>query len=138
MEEPEYNKGMDLLKESFAKLSGGPRILLVDDDENDLLSAKRELANFVCTIVESPSIEHAIKALDTERIDLVLCDLKFPHAPATDLISRITQRNLAVEFMALTGFPKSPFADDIAKMGAFRVVPKPVSPEFLGRFLARK
>jgi two-component system KDP operon response regulator KdpE len=70
-------------------MTGGPRLLLVEDDD----SARRLLATYLMRsgyrVDEAGTAADALRAWDAHRADLILLDLGLPDADGVDIVRRI-------------------------------------------------
>jgi CheY-like chemotaxis protein len=57
-----------------------PKILLVDDDDNDIFLTRKSLEGQNCDVVSAKSVTEALKQIATQRFDVLLTDLHMPEA----------------------------------------------------------
>jgi PAS domain S-box-containing protein len=103
------------------------RILYVEDDENDVDLAKRELRRALpdlqLTVVGT--VSEAQAALESPAdFDLVLADLRLPDGSGTEILHAIRQRNLPLAVIVMTGQGDEDTAVGIIKAGADDYVAK--------------
>jgi CheY-like chemotaxis protein len=55
-----------------------PKILLVDDNDNDLVLARRSLEKQNCEVVTARSVTEALKQIATQSFDVLITDLHMP------------------------------------------------------------
>ena len=83
------------------------RVLLVEDDEIDILSAKRILANCSQSIKfvnESVgTLSEAVEYIGSREYDLVLLDLGLPDSSGIETVQKVSEANPHVSIVALTG-----------------------------------
>jgi len=83
------------------------RVLLVEDDEIDILSAKRILANCSQSIkfdIESATtLSEAVEYVGSREYDVVLLDLGLPDCSGIETVQKVSQANPHVSIVALTG-----------------------------------
>ncbi|RJP17515.1 MAG: response regulator [Candidatus Abyssobacteria bacterium SURF_5] len=100
-------------------------LLLVDDEEQFLSTAKRLMekrgvSTFVCT-----NGFDAIRILKERRIDVVLLDLKMPGINGVEVLRKIKQNHPDIEVILLTGHASVESAVEGLKLGAFDYLMKP-------------
>lgn len=110
------------------------RVLIVDDHELIRKSIIRVLQRLRFEhFFETSNVEEAIRVLDSEDVDLVLCDLYLGEAKGFDILNHIRNRDTKsdIPFVVITGEASK---DDIVKaadMGADDYVLKPFQPQEL-------
>src|SRR3984893_10716504 len=57
-----------------------PKILLVDDDDNDIFLTRRSLEGKNCAVVAATSVPEALRLIATQRFDVLITDLHMPEA----------------------------------------------------------
>jgi DNA-binding NtrC family response regulator len=65
-----------------------PRILHVDDDRNTLAAVAHEL-NAIADVVSADGVERARRVLATDRIDLVIVDIRLGSESGLDLLPEL-------------------------------------------------
>src|ERR1700686_4718735 len=55
-----------------------PRVLLVDDDDNELFLTRRSLEKQDCEVVSATCVTEALKEIATQRFDVLITDLHMP------------------------------------------------------------
>jgi len=104
-----------------------PRVLVVDDDwwVAELLGALlREAGYEVCS---APDGEAALAAIECQRPDLVLADVRMPRLDGPGLARRLRARRVAVPVLLTSAAAAPPLAD----LPGIRFVPKPFAPDRL-------
>jgi DNA-binding NtrC family response regulator len=108
----------------MAKAKGGR--LLVVDDEAELRSALCEaLADQGYETMGATSGAEALKALDKQDFDLLLCDLMMPGTDGIQLLSKALTIDPNLVGIIITGQGTIPSAVEAMKVGAFDYVLKP-------------
>jgi two-component system response regulator HydG len=100
--------------------------LLIVDDERVVREASREAAlalGYRASACDSP--DHALRALESQNIDVVLLDLKMPGAGGLETLRQIKQRRPEVEVIVVTGHGTVDSAVQAMKAGAYDFVTKP-------------
>jgi DNA-binding NtrC family response regulator len=99
-------------------------ILIIDDEEKlrSLLLRIISLEGF--EVLEAATCKAALKKLDTNEIDAVLCDVKLPDGNGVDLIKEIKNKFPLVEIILLTAHGNIPDGVQAIKNGAFDYITK--------------
>lgn len=106
-----------------------PRILVVDDEKviREILSEFLTLEGYVVRSVEDG--EKALTELRLRPYDLVISDLKMPRVSGLQLLERITEENINVLTVIMTGFGTVESAIEAMKKGAYDYILKPFKVE---------
>ncbi|HET8845623.1 MAG TPA: hybrid sensor histidine kinase/response regulator [Ktedonobacteraceae bacterium] len=110
-----------------------PRLLLIDDDPALLEALVHLLALRLPEVVvdHEQVVEQALSRLQTEKYDLLICDIVLPGANGLDLLSnfREVQQNLPVIF--ITGHGEQNLAIRALRLGAYDYLLKPIDRDLL-------
>lgn len=102
-----------------------PNILIVDDEETDRLSGGAILESAGHTLFFAQHGESALKVYNENAIDLIITDLKMPRLNGLRLIQELTEIDLYVGIVAVSGASADQL--DLAKnLGAVRTLFKPI------------
>jgi response regulator RpfG family c-di-GMP phosphodiesterase len=106
-----------------------PRILVVDDEKviREILSEFLTLEGYRVRAVEDG--EKALTELRMRPYDLVISDLKMPRVSGLQLLEKITEENINVLTVIMTGFGTVESAIDAMKKGAYDYILKPFKVE---------
>lgn len=99
--------------------------ILLIEDENDvrqLLNRVLSLEGFV--ISEAVNCKDALKILEREQIDLILCDVKLPDGNGVEFIPLIKRLYPYMEIIMLTAYGNIPDSVQAIKNGAFDYITK--------------
>jgi two-component system NtrC family response regulator len=99
-------------------------ILLVEDENDVRLLLKRVLSLEGFVVFEAENIKKASKLLESENIDLVLCDVKLPDGNGVEFISKIKAAYPYIEIIVLTAYGNIPDSVQAIKNGAFDYITK--------------
>ena len=112
------------------------KILVVDDDANDVALLSRVLGEFHCdvTVTKDPSEAHDM--IQKEPFDFVFLDQRMPKIDGLDLLKNTIPGN-GTQFFIVSGFPESRVLSESLELGAL-YIPKPVSRRLLATFLKPK
>ncbi len=103
-----------------------PVILTVDDEANILKALKRTLRKVDAKIIAAESGQEALDLLDTERVDVVISDMRMPGMSGAELLARVRADQPQCSRILLTGY--SDVADTIQAVnegGIARYLSKP-------------
>jgi len=111
------------------------RVLIVDDDQEMLLSLKEGLSKFDDTFSVSIAGDGtiALEKLTRHAISLVVTDLKMPGMDGFSLLSKIMESYPDIPVIIMTGYSTPEMRKMAAKGGAVRYIEKPFLIEDLGR-----
>ncbi|MBW4602307.1 MAG: response regulator [Calothrix sp. FI2-JRJ7] len=114
------------------------KILVVDDDEVDRMTVRRELYNagVLAVLSEVDTCSEAIKLVHTNSYDCIFLDYRLPDGDGLTLISRLRAENIKVPLVVLTGQSDELVAVELMKAGANDYLSKSrVSSETLAQVL---
>ncbi len=111
------------------------RVLLVDDENEFLLSAKKIFQRRGMDVFEASNGKEALDLLARQRVDVVVADVKMPGLGGIDLLDRIKRDDPLIEVVLLTGHGSVTLAVDGMKRGAFDYLTKPQETEDLIRVI---
>lgn len=100
------------------------KVLIIDDEENlrKLLARIIRLEGF--TIVESNNLKNALKSIDKEDPEIILCDVKLPDGNGIDFVKEVKSKNSIAEIILLTAYGNIPDGIQAMKNGAFDYIVK--------------
>jgi response regulator RpfG family c-di-GMP phosphodiesterase len=106
-----------------------PRVLVVDDEKviREILSDFLTMEGYVVRTVEDGAA--ALRELKLRPYDLVISDLKMPQMGGIELLESITQNNINVLTVIMTGFGTVETAIEAMKKGAYDYILKPFKVE---------
>ena len=101
-----------------------PIIHLIDDEEKlrSLLSRLISLEGF--DVVQAGDCKTAIKKLEQQEFDAVLCDVKLPDGHGVDFVNVIKEKQPQTEVILLTAYGNIPDGVQAIKNGAFDYIVK--------------
>jgi DNA-binding response OmpR family regulator len=115
-----------------------PRILIVDDEENQRRSLSIGLRLEGFEVHDAPDGERALSWLASNDADLAIVDLMMPGIHGLDLARRIRMRHPGVRIVLTSAYHLSERQMERAGCGAIAFVPKPYCMEDLAEFLRAK
>lgn len=113
------------------------RILVVDDEQVILDSAKKILAPEGMSVLTAPDAETALSVLIAESPDILVTDLILPRASGMKLLESALARDPGLVVILTTGFSTVENASAALKHGAFEFLPKPFTCDELLACVAR-
>ncbi|ADV43137.1 sigma-54 dependent transcriptional regulator [Bacteroides helcogenes] len=106
-------------------------ILIVEDDITYGMMLKTWLGKKGFQVTSASSIARAQKHIETERVELILSDLRLPDKDGIDLLKWLSERNLQIPLIIMTGYADIQSAVQTMKLGARDYIAKPVNPDEL-------
>ena len=107
------------------------KALVVDDERRMRRVLQMVLEKMGIGSTATETAEEALACLATERVDLVLSDLRLPGMSGIDLLARVRETDADVPFIVLTAYGTVETAVEAMKRGAFDYVLKPFDVEAL-------
>lgn len=100
------------------------KVLIIDDEEKlrTLLSKIISLEGF--EVYQAADAKSGLKKLETNDIDVVICDVKLPGSSGVDLSKTIKEKYPATETILLTAYGNIPDSVQAIKNGAFDYITK--------------
>jgi len=103
-----------------------PRALVVDDEPHIRELLEITLARMDVEAVCAENLERAYAALEYEKLDLCLTDMRLPDGSGLDLVRHVGQRHPDLPIAVITAYGDVQSAVSALKEGAFDFVTKPV------------
>ena len=104
------------------------KVLVVDDDETVRRSYLRSLSGAFRNVEAAEDGHEALQAMENERFDVVLLDLRMPGSDGISVLRTIKQRWPESEVVVITGYPTIETAKEAVRLGAYDYLAKPVGP----------
>ena len=101
------------------------RILVVDDQEIARVALLRILRKHGFTCLEAPNAFKTLELLETETVDLVLCDIKMPGMNGISLVKAMAHRIPEISFVMVSSMDNAEMAMECLRQGAYGYVLKP-------------
>lgn len=104
---------------------GGLSILIVDDEQmmRDLLQRILTRDGYVVTVAEDG--ETALRVLETQRVDLIMSDIKMPGMNGFDLLKIVKREYPETVVIMMTAYGDTYTVKDALMLGADEYVSKP-------------
>jgi DNA-binding NtrC family response regulator len=106
-------------------------ILIVDDEQSMREACREVLASDGFILQEASSGEKALDILGQQAFDLLILDLKMPHADGMEILRAVQQESPGTATVVITGYPSIDTAVEAMKLGAADFLPKPFTPDVL-------
>ena len=105
------------------------RVLVVDDEENIRHMLDLHLAREGFTVVQATDGDGALKALDADDYDAILCDLVMPSMDGMSLLQILGRRGVSTPVILMSAHADTDTALQAIQAGAFDYVAKPFRAE---------
>ncbi len=111
------------------------RMLIIDDEIVvqkscfDIFTEKKSKHGITYDVQMVSSADEALHVLDSQKVDIVLTDLKMPGLSGIELIPKIKASNPETIIVVMTGFSTVATAVEAMKLGAHDFIPKPFTPD---------
>lgn len=104
-----------------------PRILVVDDEENQrtILGGFLQKSNY--QTFTFPSGEKALEYIQFNPVDLIISDMKMGKMSGQDLLQKVKEQNPNLPFIMITAFGNVDHAVEMMQKGATDYISKPVN-----------
>jgi two-component system response regulator AtoC len=108
------------------KMNSKGYILVVDDEEDILVSFKEILEDEGYKVDISPNPKEAVELVKQNDYDLIISDLKMPQMSGDQFLKEVRKYNQISSFIVLTAYGTVETAVDCMKHGAFDYLSKPI------------
>lgn len=126
---------MEELIKAFHQLYSSPKILVVDDEENDFLALAKMFEKFGTQLYHSASVEMAIELLKENNFSLILLDWKIPNSGGGALLDYLNGTVNAIPVALYTGHMDSVILSEAAKKRVVALISKPITLEQIKQLL---
>ena len=109
-------------------MSEQSKVLIVDDDAVVRLSYQRALQAAHYSVEAVTNGEDALAAVEQQRFDVVLLDLRMPGMDGMAVLRAIKRSSPYCEVVVITGYPTVETAKEAVRLGAYDYLAKPVGP----------
>lgn len=112
------------------------RILIVDGDESIRYTFQRFLAGegYGPVRIAATAAEALALTVTDKNFDLVICDMMLEGMPGSDLLRKLREAGVECPVVMITGSPDIESALEMARIGAFDYIAKPINKQMLLRF----
>lgn len=101
------------------------RILIVDDEQGIRELLISEFVKLGYDVFSSVNGEEAVSMLQTEKVDIVITDMKMPKVDGLELLKFVKEKTPETEVIIITGYATVENALDAMRSGAYDFVQKP-------------
>lgn len=107
------------------------KILIIDDDlfVCRLLDRLLQRNGHACAIAANGS--EALRCMQENQFDMVLCDFRLPDINGTQLLSNIQKLSALTRVIIISGYTDDKVKQDVLSKGAYDFIEKPFVPEDL-------
>ncbi|MBD3184446.1 response regulator [Candidatus Poribacteria bacterium] len=102
------------------------KILIVDDEENELEAMEETLSGQGYDIITKSSGKDALSSLKTENFDVILTDLKMPDVDGLEILKTAKETEPEPDVIVITGFGSVDTAVEAMRSGASDYIEKPL------------
>lgn len=102
-----------------------PLLLIVDDEQQILSALRRSLRREGFEIIAVASPREALRALEEQRVDIILTDHMMPGMSGLQLLARAKERWPEAMRIVITGWPGAIPAEEVRDLGIRAVIAKP-------------
>jgi DNA-binding NtrC family response regulator len=113
------------------------RILVVEDDKALAEVLCDELRDRGYMAVPAETVGEGLNQLNESDFDVALLDLMLPDGSGIDVLKKITEEELAMEAIVLTGYATVGTAIEAMKLGAYDYITKPARMEEIETLVAK-
>jgi two-component system response regulator HydG len=99
------------------------------DDKRNMVGLMSKVLRGDATVRTAESGADALRILASERIDVVLCDLKMPDMDGLDVLRASKKLQPGIEFILMTAFATVGTAVEALRLGAYDYLTKPFEPD---------
>jgi DNA-binding NtrC family response regulator len=105
------------------------RILVVDDEPDMLALMKMMLEEKGYEVIVTNNPLEVGELLESQKVDIVLTDLKMPGLDGIEVLSEVKRRDPEVTVMVITAYGSLESAEEAIERGAFDFITKPFRKE---------
>lgn len=109
------------------------RVAVIDDDRMVASTLASLLGRAGYNVDKFHAPTEALRYLERELVDVVICDISMPEMTGLDLLAQVRTRRLDLPVIFITGVPEIGDTMRAMELGAFRYLAKPIERELLLR-----
>jgi two-component system response regulator HydG len=108
-----------------------PRVstVLVVDDKKNMLSLMKKVLRADARVLTAERGLDALKILEAEPVDVVLCDLRMPDMDGVEVLKLCKRVRPHAEFILMTAYASVATAVEALRLGAYDYLTKPFDPQ---------
>ncbi len=107
------------------------KVLIIEDETRMRRVLQMQLSELELEFAEAENGRQAMEAIDQERFDLVITDLKLPKPDGMEILAYVKKKDPEVPVIVITAFGSIDNAVEAIRLGAFDYVTKPFKEERL-------
>lgn len=107
------------------------KILIVDDDKQQLDFYDLYLADLNVSIIKESSPQNALKNIITHNPDILILDYKMPNVSGLELHCKVKNKGIDIPTIFATGADDPILFEEISNQGAFAILSKPINKSML-------
>ncbi len=111
------------------------RVLIVEDEQGVLAALTDFVRELGCQPVGARTAEEALRVVESERVDVVLLDLRLPGMSGLDFLRLRAVRDGGIPVVVISGVATEQEAHEALRLGALEFLRKPVGLERLAGVL---
>ena len=111
-------------------------VLVVDDKENMLRLMSKVLGGLAYVVTANDGVK-AVEVLESQRVDVVLSDLRMPGLSGLEVLAATRRIQPAAQFVLMTAHATVGTAVEALRMGAYDYLTKPVDPDDVVQVVSR-
>ncbi|OFX48915.1 MAG: Fis family transcriptional regulator [Bacteroidetes bacterium GWA2_30_7] len=101
--------------------------ILVVDDERSIRNTLKEILEYEhYTVQLAENGIEALKLIDSEKFDIILCDIKMPQMDGIEVLEKIFEKSIDTPVVMISGHGNIDTAVEAIKKGAFDFIEKPL------------
>jgi PAS domain S-box-containing protein len=109
----------------------GPRILIIDDEEDIRYTFKFLLSEEGYEVLIAENYESALEIISKVDIDLLFVDIILGDRTGIDILRKVKSKGMLGPVIMITGYPNIETASEAVRLGAFDYLSKPIRKEKL-------
>ncbi|MBN2184162.1 MAG: sigma-54-dependent Fis family transcriptional regulator [Candidatus Krumholzibacteriota bacterium] len=102
------------------------QVLIVDDEESIRSSLEKLLSFEKYNALTAPNGKTALEIVSSERIDIILLDIKMPGMDGLEVLEKIKEKHPGIPVVIISGHGNISTAVEATKLGAFDFIEKPI------------
>ena len=120
---------MKQLQAAINRLCPPPRVLVIEDDDNDWFMIQRVLRGFYVDVHRAIDGEEAVVQIKNNKWDIILLDQMMPKLSGEEILRETAGLMQGAKVILVTGLPDSSCIPKSLATGAKMIIPKPLTAE---------
>jgi len=136
---PASGNAFDHLRGVISTTGVGPKVLLVDDDRDDMFLSRRLLEKKNCEVVSAISVTEAFRQIAAQSFDILITDLHMPNAgDGFAVVTAMRHCHPKALILVVSGFPDVQKSLAAIALQADEILVKPFDVEQLAHLIDKK